>query len=51
MHTKELLERLASIVAEINLLYGELSEELPPLRIVVDNTRVNSELKKIAGIR
>ncbi|MCH5146512.1 MAG: hypothetical protein J1F61_00730 [Clostridiales bacterium] len=47
MHTRELLERLARIGAEINMLYGELSEELPQLRITVDNTHGNSELKKI----
>lgn len=47
MHTRELLERLARIGAEITMLYGELSEELPQLRITVDNTHGNSELKKI----
>lgn len=47
MHTRKLLERLARIAAEINMLYGELSEELPQLRITVDNTRGNSEVKKI----
>lgn len=47
MHTRELLERLARISTEINMLYGEISEELPQLRITVDNTRGNSELKKI----
>lgn len=47
MHTKELLKRLGDIVMEMNMLYGELAAELPELRIVVDNTRVNSELKKM----
>lgn len=47
MHTKELLERLSAIVTEVNFLYGELSEDLPPLRVVVDNTRSHSELKKM----
>ena len=51
MHTRELLKRLSDIVMELNMLYAEIDSELPPLRIVVDNTRVNSELKKIAGIR
>lgn len=47
MHTKELLERLAQISTEINMLYAEISTELPELRIVVDNSHINSELKKI----
>ena len=51
MHTKELLKRLGNIVMELNTLYAEIDADSPPLRIVVDNTRNNSELKKIAGIR
>lgn len=47
MHTRELLERLARISTELNMLYAEISTELPELRIVVDNTRINSEVKKI----
>lgn len=47
MHTKELLKRLKNIAMEINLLYAEIDSELPPLRIVVDNMRINSELKKM----
>lgn len=46
MHTRELLKRLGDIVIELNMLYAEISTELPDLRIVVDNTRINSEVKK-----
>ena len=47
MTTKDLLERLAEISGEITKLYGELAAELPQLRIVVDNTRNYSEVKKM----
>lgn len=47
MHTRELLERLAQISTELNMLYAEVSAELPDLRIVVDNAHGNSELKKM----
>lgn len=47
MKTKDLLERLTRISAEITALYADVAGELPDLRVIVDNTRVNSELKKI----
>lgn len=47
MKTKELLNRLEVISAEITALYAELAGELPDLRIVVDNTRNYSEVKKM----
>lgn len=46
MKTKEVLDRLASFIRELTEFYGELSQELPDLRVVVDNTRAFSELKK-----
>jgi hypothetical protein len=48
MNTKEILTRLASIIQELNLFFGELSKELPNLRVVVDNSRSLSEQKKMA---
>lgn len=47
MTTKNFLERLAGFIQELIRFYGELSEELPNLRVVVDNTRDFSELKKM----
>lgn len=47
MKTKDLLERLAEISAELTNLYGEISAELPQLRVVVDHTR-DSEVKKMS---
>ncbi len=47
MKTKEVLDRLASFIRELTEFYGKLSQELPDLRVVVDNTRAFSELKKI----
>lgn len=46
MRTQQILDKLLGFIQELTLFYGELSEELPDLRIVVDNTR-NSELKKM----
>lgn len=46
MTTKDILDRLGGIIQELNLFFGELSQELPNLRVVVDNTRAFSELKK-----
>ncbi|MDE6441885.1 MAG: hypothetical protein K2L12_03915 [Clostridia bacterium] len=48
MTTKDILDRLAGFIQALNLFYGELTQELPNLRVVVDNTRVFSELKKMA---
>ena len=47
MDTKEELNFLANLIEQITARYAIISNELPDLRIVVDNTRVNSELKKI----
>lgn len=49
MHTKDIIERIAGIMRELTILYNELSQELPEnyLRVVVDNTRAFSELKKM----
>lgn len=48
MTTKELLDRISGFIQELTAFYGELTQELPNLRVVVDNTRVFSELKKMA---
>lgn len=50
MNTKDELNFLLNLIEQITARYAMLSEELPQLRIVVDNTR-ESELKKILGIR
>lgn len=49
MHTKEIADRLLGFIQELTAFYAEVSEELSEnhLRIVVDNTRGNSELKKM----
>ncbi len=49
MHTKDVLDRVLGFIQELTAFYAELSEELPNLRVVVDNTRTQdfSELKKI----
>lgn len=47
MQTKDVLDRLLGFIQDLTAFYAELSDELPNLRIVVDNTRGNSELKKI----
>ena len=49
MTTKDFLDKLAGFIRELTVFYGELSEELPDLRVVVDNTREFSELKKMPG--
>lgn len=46
MTTEQILDRLAGIIRDITEFYGELSQELPNLRVVVDNTRVYSDVKK-----
>lgn len=50
MKTKELLERLGEISCMLARLYGEISSELPDLRVVVDHAR-ESEVKKMPRIR
>lgn len=47
MTTNDILEKLANVIRQLNSFYGELSQELPNLRVVVDNTREFSELKKM----
>lgn len=46
METQEELKFLTNLIEQITARYAILSDELPDLRIVADNTRVNSELKK-----
>lgn len=46
MNTKDILDRLLHFIRELSQLYGELSQELPNLRIVSDNTQEYSEVKK-----
>lgn len=46
MTTKDFLDRLAGFIRELTVFYGELSEEMPDLRVVVDNTRILSDVKK-----
>ena len=46
MTTEQILDRLAGIIRDITEFYGELSQELTNLRVVVDNTRVYSDVKK-----
>lgn len=47
MTTKEVMDRILNFIQDLTAFYSELSEELPNLRIVVDNTRALSELKKM----
>lgn len=46
MNFYEKIKRFGAIISELTAFYGELTEELPDLRIVVDNTRKYSDLKK-----
>ena len=47
MTTQQIMDRLLSFIQELTAFYSELSQELPNLRVVVDNTRALSELKKM----
>lgn len=47
MNTKEIMDRILNFIQELTAFYSELSEELPNLRVVVDNTRDYSEVKKM----
>ncbi len=49
MTTKEIMDRVLNFIQELTQFYGELSQELPNLRIVVDNTRNYSDVKKTAA--
>lgn len=44
METQEELKFLTNLIEQITARYAILSDELPDLRIMADNTRVNSEL-------
>ncbi len=46
MTTKEILDRVVDIIRDLTMLHSELSQELPNLRIEVDNTRMYSDVKK-----
>lgn len=46
MDTKDTLDRLLHVIGELTAFYGELSGELPELRVVADNTRAYSDVKK-----
>lgn len=46
MHLKEELDFLLELISCITARYSKLSKGIPDLKIVVDNTRENSELKK-----
>lgn len=47
MRTKDEMNWIMDIIQQLTAHYNELAAELPELQIVVDNTRINSELKKI----
>lgn len=49
MKTKDILDKLLGFIQELTAFYAELSEELSEnhLQIVIDNTRGDSELKKV----
>lgn len=46
MTTREILDRVLSFIQELAQFHAELSRELPDLRVVVDNTRAYSDVKK-----
>ena len=46
MNTKDVLDKVFNFIQELTQFYGELSEELPNLRVVVDNPRNYSDVKK-----
>ncbi len=46
MNTKDILDKVLFFIQELTQFYGELSQELPDLRVVVDNTRNYSDVKK-----
>lgn len=46
MNLHDKIKRLGEIISELAEFYGELTEELPNLRVVVDNTRAYSDVKK-----
>lgn len=46
MTTKQIMDRISNFIQDLIAFHAELAEELPDLRIVVDNTQHLSELKK-----
>ena len=46
MNTYQQLKKLGEIIAELTALYGELSEELPKLKVVSAPAPADSEVKK-----
>lgn len=47
MTTLQLMDRILNFIQDLTVFHAELSGELPNLRVVVDNTRAFSELKKM----
>ena len=47
MNTYQQLKKLGVIIAELTALYGELSEELPKLKVVSAPAPADSEVKKM----
>ena len=46
MTTKEMLDRVLGFIQELTQFHAELSQELPDLRVVVDNAHNYSDVKK-----
>lgn len=46
MTTQEILDRVLHLIQELTAFHSELSEELPNLRVVVDNAHAYSDVKK-----
>lgn len=51
MTIRYMLDKVLGFIQGLTAFYSELSEELPEnfLRVVTDNTRANSEVKKMPG--
>lgn len=47
MKAKDEMNWIMDLIQQLTAHYNELAAELPELRIVVDNSHINSELKKI----
>ena len=46
MTTKQIMDRIVDFIQDLTAFHAELANELPNLRIVVDNTRAYSDVKK-----
>lgn len=46
MDTKDVLDRVLNFIQELAQFHAELSQGLPDLRVVVDNSRNYSDVKK-----